>query len=255
MVNNFFELTNKVLPHLNATERVLFDYVVKNMDEVKNMSIQKFAKTNFLSTTTIFRFTQKLGFEGYSDFQKSLIIASYDAEKSQIPNVINKKSYSEEYLKNVIETIRVLPEEKIKKFKEYLTGERCIYILCDESTNDIGRYCEKLFMLAGHRTYFPEVNYQFQSVYDHISDEDVVIALSYFGNDVNHIDSIEKILHKKKPLLVSITRADNNILQNMSDINFYVFADEIKINDIDLTTRVSMIMILELIIYDKLSGM
>ncbi len=255
MVNNFFEVTNKVLPHLNATERVLFDYVVKNMDEVKNMSIQKFAKTNFLSTTTIFRFTQKLGFEGYSDFQKSLMIASYDAEKSQIPKVINKKSYSEEYLKNVIETIRVMPEEKVNRLKDYLTEERSVFIICDESTNDIGRYCEKLFMLAGHRTYFPEAQYQFQSVYDHITDNDVIIALSYFGNDVSHINSIEKILHKKKPLLVSLTRADNNVLQNMSDINFYVFADEITINDVDLTTKVSMIMILELLIYDKLSEM
>ncbi len=253
MTNNFFEITNKALPYLNATERTLFDYVVKNMEEVKNMSIQKFAKINYLSTTTIFRFTQKLGFKGYADFQKSLIITTYDTEKSQIPEVVNRKSYSEEYLKNIIETIRVLPEEKIIRFKNYLEKNPSVYIICDEDTNDIGRYCERLFMLSGMKTYFPEASYQINNVYDHIKAEDIVIALSYTGNDGSHIEIIEKILQKNKPLLVSITRADNNVLQNMSDINFYVFADEIKVSGIDITTRVSMIMILELIIYDKIS--
>ncbi len=253
MSSNFFETTNKYLSQLNATERSLFDYVVKNMDDVKSMSIQKFAKINFLSTTTIFRFTQKLGFSGYADFQKSLIITSYDNEKSQIPTVVNRKSYSEEYLKNVMETIRVMPDSKIIMLKEYLSKNPSVYIICDENTNDIGRYCEKLFMGAGLRTFFPEVSYQLNSVYDHICDEDLVIALSFSGNDGVHIRAVEKIFHKNKPFLVSITRADNNILQNMSNINFYVFADEIGINGLDLTSKVSMIMILELLIYDKIT--
>ncbi len=253
MAENFFEVTNKVLSHLNSTERVLFDYVVKNMDEVKNMSIQKFAKTNYLSTTTIFRFTQKLGFSGYSDFQKSLIITSYDNEKSQIPKVINRKSYSEEYLKNVMEAVRVIPTDKVKIIKDYLRRKPSVYIICDENSNDIGRYCEKLFMGAGFRAFFPEVPYQLNSVYDHVTDDDLVIALSYTGNDGHHIQSVEKIFHKCKPFLTSITRADNNILQNMSDVNFYVFADEIQVNGLDLTSKVSMIMIVELIIYDILT--
>lgn len=253
MADNFFQTTNKVLSHLNTTERTLFDYVVKNMDEVKSMSIQKFAKTNYLSTTTIFRFTQKLGFKGYSDFQKSLIITSYDNEKSQIPNVVNRKSYSEEYLKNVMETIRVMPEKKVIMLKEYINRKPNVYIICDEDTNDIGRYCEKLFMGAGLRTFFPEVSYQLNSVYDHVTDDDLIIALSYTGNESPHIRVIENIFRKNKPFLVSITRADNNILQNMSNINFYIFADEIEINGLDLTSKVSMIMILELIIYDKMT--
>ncbi len=253
MADNFFEVTNKVLSHLNATERILFDYVVKNMDEVKNMSIQKFAKTNYLSTTTIFRFTQKLGFTGYSDFQKSLIITSYDNEKSQIPKVVNRKSYSEEYLKNVMEAIRVIPDEKVILLKEHLSKNPSVYIICDDNTNDIGRYCEKLFMGAGFRAFFPEVSYQLNSVYNHITDDDIVIALSYTGNDGDHIREIEKIFHKHNPLLVSLTRADNNILQNMSNINFYIFADEILVNGLDLTSKVSMIMIIELIIYDILT--
>ncbi|EAG1142648.1 MurR/RpiR family transcriptional regulator, partial [Listeria monocytogenes] len=47
----------------------------------------------------------------------------------------------------------------------------------------------------------------------------------------------------------SITGADNNIIQNMSDINLYIFTDEIEMNNLDITSRISTIAIMELILY------
>ena len=38
----------------------------------------------------------------------------------------------------------------------------------------------------------------------------------------------------------------------MSDVNFYVFADEIEMNGINLTSQVAMLMILELLVYETL---
>ncbi|EJB4872487.1 MurR/RpiR family transcriptional regulator, partial [Listeria monocytogenes] len=51
------------------------------------------------------------------------------------------------------------------------------------------------------------------------------------------------------PMLISITGADNNIIQNMSDINLYIFTDEIEMNNLDITSRISTIAIMELILY------
>ncbi|MCL2280081.1 MAG: hypothetical protein FWC20_11870, partial [Oscillospiraceae bacterium] len=65
---DFFETTSHNVPLLNNTERQLYEYVLRNMDTVKELTIQKFAANHFLSTTTIFRFTKKLGFSGYSEF-------------------------------------------------------------------------------------------------------------------------------------------------------------------------------------------
>ncbi|HEM1600599.1 TPA: MurR/RpiR family transcriptional regulator, partial [Listeria monocytogenes] len=50
-------------------------------------------------------------------------------------------------------------------------------------------------------------------------------------------------------MLISITGADNNIIQNMSDINLYIFTDEIEMNNLDITSRISTIAIMELILY------
>jgi len=100
---DFFEVTQETIRNLNQTERQLFEYVVKNMDEVKLWSIQKFATEWLVSTSTIFRFTQKLGFSGYSDFINSLMVTSHSQQDSVLPDVVTSRGYNEAYLKNVME--------------------------------------------------------------------------------------------------------------------------------------------------------
>jgi RpiR family glv operon transcriptional regulator len=254
MAKDFFEATQDALPLLNKTERTLFNYVVKNMDTVKDMSIKKFATEHYLSTTTIFRFARKLGFSGYSDFINSLLVTEHHNHLPSVPQVIHNKIYSEEYLKNVMEAIRVMPVAKVNQVLEVLSRKPNVYILTDTNASELGRYCEKLFLGIGSRTYFPEVPYQTIAMIDLLQDDDLLIILSYSGEEAGLITMVEHICHNKRPFLLSITRADNNTIQNMSDANFYVFADEIHMNGINLTSQVAMLMILELLVYRALDA-
>jgi RpiR family glv operon transcriptional regulator len=254
MARDFFEATQGALERLNQTERKLFDYVVKNMDQVKDLSIQRFAANRYLSTTTIFRFAQKLGFAGYSDFINSLLVTEHRSHAASVPSVLHSKAYSDEYLKNVMEAVRVIPAEKVARVLEVLAGKPNVYILCDSHANDLGRYCEKLFLGIGRRTYFPEVDYQVVALMDLVENDDLLIVLSYSGEEPTFIETVERLFHDKRPFLLSITRADNNTIQTMSDVNFYVFADEIELNGINLTSQVAMLMILELLVYETLDA-
>ena len=65
---------------------------------------------------------------------------------------------------------------------------------------------------------------------------------------------IERIFAIATPTIVSLTRADNNTIQNMSDLNFYVFADEIDCQGADITSRCGMIAIMETLLYKRLSA-
>jgi RpiR family glv operon transcriptional regulator len=252
MARDFFEATQDALPRLNHTERALFDYVIKNMDKVKDMSIQRFAEERYLSTTTIFRFAQKLGFAGYSDFTNSLLVTEHRSRSVEVPSVLHNKKYSDEYLKNIMEAVRVMPTEKIRQVLDVLSRKPKVYIITDTNANELGRYCEKLFLAIGRRTYFPEAAYQVSAMMDLVCDDDLLIVLSYSGEERTLIETVERVFHERRPFLLSITRADNNTIQNMSDVNFYIFADEIHMNDIDLTSQIAMLMILELLVYESL---
>ena len=253
MIRDFFEATQETIRSLNQTERHLFDYVVKNMDEVKHMSIQKFAAEQFLSTTTIFRFTRKLGFTGYADFINSLMVTAHSQQETALPEVLLGRGYSEEYLKNAMEAVRVMSAKRVEDVVAVLARNSHIYILTDDNTHAIGQYCERLFIGLGFHAYFPEAAYQMQNLVNRIESEDMILALSYSGRDEVLIDFIERVFLKNRPYLLSITRADNNPLESLSDTNFYMFADEIKVPGMDLTSSVTMLMIVELLIYEYIA--
>ncbi|WP_235019092.1 hypothetical protein [Pediococcus acidilactici] len=48
---------------------------------------------------------------------------------------------------------------------------------------------------------------------------------------------------------IKITEPDNNTIQNLSNINLYIFADVIEVNDVEISSRVSTIALMELILY------
>ena len=127
MTLDFFEATQETIRTLNQSERELFEYVVKNMDEVKQWSIQKFAAEWLVSTTTIFRFTQKLGFSGYSDFINSLLVTSHTQQQdSAVPDVVTGRDYGEAYLKNAMEAVRVMSPQRIReRSEERRVGKEC----------------------------------------------------------------------------------------------------------------------------------
>ena len=253
MAIDFFEATQETIRDLNKTERGLFDYVVKNMDEVKQMSIQKFAAEMYLSTTTIFRFTQKLGFSGYADFINSLMVTSFIQQDTVLPNVVVGRGYSEEYLKNAMEAVRVMSPKQVEAVVELLAHQPNIYILVDDNTHIIGQYCERLFIGLGFHAYFPETAYQTQNLVNRIRSKDLIVALSYSGQDAAMIDFIKRVFLTERPHLLSITRADNNPLESLSDTNFYIFADEIRVPSMDLTSSVTMLMIVELLVYEYIA--
>ena len=254
MTPDFFEATQDTARNLNQTERHLFDYIVKNMDAVKNMSIRQFAAEHFMSTTTIFRFTRKLGFSGYVDFINSLLVTVHSQQGTVMPSVVTGRGYSETYLQNALEAVRVMSPKQVKAVVALLSQRPVIYILTDDNTHAIGQYCERLFIGLGFHAYFPETAYQRQNLVNRIRSQDMIIALSYSGSDIELVDFIQRVFLAERPHLLAITRADNNPLESLSDTNFYVFADEIRVTSIDLTSSVTMLMIVELLVYEYIAA-
>lgn len=190
--NDFFDITTDKLDKLNVTEKKIFDYVVKNMDEVKQMSIRQFAQECYISTATIYRFIKKLGFDGYKEFIAVLKITDMSRTKAVIPNVMKYKGYREDYLKNLIETVRVIRKEQVKRFHEVLKKDPQIYLFGYGLTVEAARYIEHLFLAFGLRAMLAYEDYEIENAIDHMTDDDVVIVMSYSGKTKKIIDTLEK---------------------------------------------------------------
>ena len=62
-------LYNKNYSNLSENELYIFDYIMKNTEAVSRISITDLAKQLSVSKSTISRFTQKIGFSGFSEFK------------------------------------------------------------------------------------------------------------------------------------------------------------------------------------------
>ena len=109
---DFYEVASEKASELSKTEQELLQYTLKNLHMMKKMSIRAFAGECFVSTATIFRFVRKLGFEGYSDFQKVIALTEKESRENQIPKAITKVDYKDSYLKNITEAVKVISDRK-----------------------------------------------------------------------------------------------------------------------------------------------
>ena len=154
----------------------------------------------------------------------------------------------------MIEAVKVITDEKINKFNAIMNRNPNIFILAEGLSHEVGRYFYRLLTMMGFNTEMPDEEYEFVSVLHRIKRDDVLLVLSYTGNNRSVIQKIERIFAIATPTIVSLTRADNNTIQNMSDLNFYVFADEIDCQGANVTSRCGMIAIMETLLYKRLSA-
>ena len=249
---DFYDKTSNVLSELTSSEQEIFNYVIRNLHVVKDMSIRQLADKCFISTTTLFRFVKKLGYEGYSDFINDVREAEFQSRKIEIPDIVADDDYRDSYLKNVIEAVKVITDEKIDKFDKLMSRNPDIYILAEGLSSEVAGYFKRLLGSCGYNVEIPNEEYEFKRVLKKIKRDDVLLVLSYSGNNKSVVSKIERIFAISTPSIISITRSDNNVIQNMSDLNFYVFADEIEYEGEDITSRIAMIAIMEVLMYKRI---
>lgn len=246
---DFFEQANEHVKELNASERKIFEYVVRNINSVKSAPIRTLARQCFVSTTTIMRFTKKLGFSGYREFLDSLRITSNTTAKTQLPAVFWRQSYSEEYLKNIIESMRVITDGKVESFKRALLRSTHLYCFGVGLDQEVARFAYHLFTSLGYEASCPTSPFEIASALNRFKENDVAFLISFSGEDREVIEFAEHIRMKNNPVIATISSSVNNTLLSLSTIDFYVFADHMLFHNQDVSSRASMIAITEMLAY------
>lgn len=253
---NFFDIVDPHLTELSDNEHKLFDFVVHNMEQINGKSIREVAALAYVSTATFLRFVRKLGFSGFSEFTTVIKFTLINKnEKTENPFTVPQSDYRNEYSKNIEETIRVLKAEQLKRIAKKLSEHPDIFLFAKDTTKHLTEYIKYLYSMSGFNVHFPQDKDYRRLAERQISDNSLVFIMSYNDENKEFIKLINSLIRKRiSPLLVSITGADNNTIQNLSDINFYLFTDEITVNDIDIGSRISFIAIMESILYQYIES-
>ena len=81
------ETINEHKQMLNQTDIVICQYILNHRNQIRHSSIHDLAKKCCVSSTTLVRFAQKLGFDGFSDL-KSLLKQEYSMKETSSQSIL-----------------------------------------------------------------------------------------------------------------------------------------------------------------------
>ena len=114
---------------------------------------------------------------------------------------------------------------------------------------EVARFAYRLLASMGFRACCPEDRFEVKAALDRFQDGDVALLVSMTGEDREVVEFAERVQIAHRPVVATITHSANNTLQSLSTLDFYVFVEHVVYKGEELSSRASMIALVELLSY------
>lgn len=188
-------------------------YVLQNQELIPSMSIVNLADAAFVSTSSVLRFTQKLGFSGYTDFKYSVNWVGGHTSPVQL----NDASTLGTALTTLIES---LDSVTLKLTYQYISNSHRTFLIATGLNQQVqASDMQQQFMMRGINmavlpsTTGSELNKQ---IAESVDANDLLIVFSGSGENEVVRDFLKLPLISKTPI-ISFTNSINNWLASNSN--------------------------------------
>lgn len=133
------ELKNRISHNYNKlpkNHKTIADYFIENFDRIPFMSVHQIAKNTSKSVASIVRFTQRLGFNGYSELREAIsqTLQQRLASNKVFPGIDNQQSedhlitsVANQDIKNISETYNLIDQAIFDKVVDLITKAKNIF--------------------------------------------------------------------------------------------------------------------------------
>lgn len=126
-------------PHFSKSEKIIADFVLKDMGDVAVMPLGQLSKMTGISEPSIIRFVRKLGFDGYSAFKRHMLrddSITPDIRKPADNPILTPATPLERIPENIVsltcnalqDTLRIVNTDSYKKAIEWIKASRRVDI-------------------------------------------------------------------------------------------------------------------------------
>ncbi len=223
--------------HFSDIDCRIADYVLEQQEKLKDTSVRKMAKELYVAPSTIIRFCQKVGYEGFNglreDYLKEVEYLSSNF-RSLDPNFPFDKRDKDMTLAGKMEALyeeilrdcrTLLEPEMLQKAVEMINGARQVFVCAAGAQMGLVEVFRDKMMKVGkmvHNSNRSEDGY-YQSCY--CSSDSGFILISYTGETDKVLKIGRKVKERGIPA-VAITSYGNNSLSGLCDVSLYVSTRE-----------------------------
>ncbi|WP_207871728.1 hypothetical protein DOK78_000124 [Enterococcus sp. DIV2402] len=237
----------KKRPQLSELEKQVFDYILRNPTEIKQLTIDELAAKLFLSTATISRTAKHLGFKGFQELKYA--IAQYSQTERGERELTNPSiiSLSQSIQLQLSQTLRLLQQAPIKEIVDALYHAKVIEIFgVGGSLPNCIEAARKLTFLGKKANARIDWDEQ-QAVSKSLSCDDLAIIVSNSGETIHIIEYALNLQQNNVPVL-AIVGTENSRLETLATHTLQASVDMIYFEEVDLSSRVSLSAILDILL-------
>lgn len=200
----------EVIKSLNEMEVMIYNYIISNASKVITMTIRELASELHVSSTTILRFCNKVGCEGYSEFKYKFKEYVNSTHKSDTTDDVS-------LLQDFFRKIEVEDFQKeLQEAAALICSRPKLFFIGLGTSGTLGKFAARYFSnLRINALYIDDPFYPTEGG-DY--EDAVIVALSVSGE--------QRTLHKQingfkngKAIIISITNTHQCTLANISDFN------------------------------------
>ncbi len=247
-------LNIKILyPKMGKAEKRIADWLLENPGKIMPLSIVELAEKCSCGEATIVRFAKRLGFCGYQELKISLVQETNSTSASS--TISQNDSVSEIYDKVCNEIYCSLEKTKAVLSDKALLGacekiikaDRIVVFGLGNSASVALDLTHKLLRAGCNVSCYSDNHMQVIAA-SHLSQNDVVIAISHSGSSKDIVDAL-KVAKDCGACTITITNEGKSPIQKHSDYVLFTASDETQYNILALNSRIAQLSIVNAIYF------
>ena len=246
----------EVKKDLSAKELAVAEFIQNHIQELKNTSIQALAKLNHVSTSTILRLCNKMGYSGFSDFKIDLISSS---PKKLATEVLQDDINLNDSLQNVNCKVQAMEKSSIDETHsivnlkaldhaiDLIINSHKIVIFGIGSSGLVGKELE--YQLIKIKK---DVNCHFdahisRSLVSTLDNNDLIIIISHSGETPECVELLKLAENLKVPS-IAITKMGQSQISLLANIVLHTTSMEHASRLIPIRSKISQISVVNMLL-------
>ena len=251
------KLLEAKLTSMTEADRQIAQFILDDPEKMLGLSSSALAKQIGRSQSSVVKFSQKQGYQGYQQLKLAVnrakaqewhtppgvIHGSIDASDSYM-TILQKMIGSK--LLSMRETMAANPEAIIDATLDALVKARRVQLAGVGASSLVARDFSYKLLKIGRTVLLDNDSHIQISSASTLNHQDLLIALSYTGSSLE-ILRVAELARERGATIVSITGLQPNPLVALADIRLYTVADEERVRSSAITSRDAQLMLIDML--------
>ncbi len=260
MKDDLLQRISDMMPEFSKGQKLIAGFILQHYEKAAYMTALRLGTTVNVSESTVVRFANKLGFEGYPQLQRSLqshiknrltSLQRMDVTRNRIGDLGTVEGVLTQDIDKIRRTMDAVSKEAFDSATEAICGARNIYIQGAMSSGILANFMHYyLRLIFNNVSHIGAVgtNELYQQMV-HINQDDVLIAMSFPRYATSTIEAC-RFAKERGAKIIVITDSENSPLAQYSDLPLYAYSDMVSFVD-SLVAPMSLINALIVAVSDR----